>query len=292
MVVRYIRVISNVRRIVRTVATIVLMTAMMVLLFGQDGRLPLHVKGFQPALSRPWKSSTRTRPPTEVKAKSRMPSFSPEEQAELERMMQEYKTQSRPQAAPAATAPGPVPANTPTASVASTRSKSPSAPSSSSNFTPQSAQAAPLKGRQTDERIVRPILAPNADWRSALTNPYRPVSPPPKSKPLQGRNARLTAKDTTVTVSNKKPVSKTDMFDDLELDLDYDDVEAAMLEIELGGYHDIQISFAPLVYLISNGRSPLYPLPYPGLDEGGLGKKRSIGKTPWVSALCLFFSAV
>ncbi|KAJ1434176.1 hypothetical protein B484DRAFT_446815 [Ochromonadaceae sp. CCMP2298] len=122
--------------------------------------------------------------------KSKMPSFSEEEQAELERILAgEQMDFSR------------------------NVKKIPKAPTAA-----QETQAAPPAQAQA---VVKPVMAPNSNWRTALTNPpAAPVQVQRNSGP--GASAK----------PRKAPVAADDFS---FMDLDYDDFEQAMREEDNGG---------------------------------------------------------
>jgi len=119
-----------------------------------------------------------------------MPSFSEEEQAELERILAgEQMDFSR------------------------NVKKIPKAPTAA-----QETQAAPPAQAQA---VVKPVMAPNSNWRTALTNPpAAPVQVQRNSGP--GASAK----------PRKAPVAADDFS---FMDLDYDDFEQAMREEDNGG---------------------------------------------------------
>jgi len=151
---------------------------------------------------------------------SRMPQFSPEEQAQLDAIMNgEYWDDSAVDFSdnlPKKRQPPPPPKPTST----------PPPPSSQQQQRPTTMASA---GSTATSNSVKKVVAPNADWRSAASKP---------AAELQTQRA-------------KPPVNRAKGPVDIDiLDLDYDDFEAAMMEEDGGGFGDMgsKSTYAPEVH--------------------------------------------
>ena len=152
---------------------------------------------------------------------SRMPQFSPEEQAQLDAIMNgEYWDDSAVDFSDNLPKKRQPPPPKPT---------SPPPPPSSQQQQQQRSTTMASSGTTATSNSVKKVVAPNADWRSAASKP---------AAELQTQRA-------------KPPVNRAKGPVDIDiLDLDYDDFEAAMMEEDGGGFGDMgsKSTYAPEVH--------------------------------------------